>query len=243
MPVPATPSLPQQPGSQPNMKHLLFAAAAATQQQQNAAAQPMPGGLPPNFGAQPAPQMVSSVPQHHPAHVPQSPQSSLGAARPVKPAEPQSPFLLSATVSLVEHLDKKLMVILRDGRKFVGILRSFDQFANIVLQRTVERIWVGNKFSEKPLGVFLIRGENVVLVGEVDEDKEDQLVSGTQRWSHVDLKTIQELDKQDREVRVEQLKIRRKLLLSRGLTSIGQSTGYSLFGGFGIDVFQDDTTI
>jgi U6 snRNA-associated Sm-like protein LSm1 len=111
------------------------------------------------------------------------------------------------------------------------------------LQKTVERIWVGNKFAEKPLGVFLIRGENVVLVGEVDEDREISLVRGPQqRWTAVDLPTIQDLDKQDREVRVEQLKMRRKLLLSRGLTSI-QNAGYSLFGGFGIDVFQDDTTI
>ncbi len=31
--------------------------------------------------------------------------------------------------ALVEELDKRLLVQLRDGRKLVGILRSFDQFA------------------------------------------------------------------------------------------------------------------
>jgi hypothetical protein len=37
-------------------------------------------------------------------------------------------------MALVEELDKLLMVQLRDGRKVIGILRSFDQFANLVLQ-------------------------------------------------------------------------------------------------------------
>jgi U6 snRNA-associated Sm-like protein LSm1 len=68
---------------------------------------------------------------------------------------------------LIEHLDKRIFIVLRDGRKFSGILRSFDQFANIVLEQTVERIFIGNKYGEKSLGIFLIRGENVVILGEV----------------------------------------------------------------------------
>ena len=35
---------------------------------------------------------------------------------------------LPGTASLVEEVDKKLLVVLRDGRKLVGTLRSFDQF-------------------------------------------------------------------------------------------------------------------
>ncbi len=37
-------------------------------------------------------------------------------------------------MGLVEELDKLLMVQLRDGRKVIGVMRSFDQFANIVLE-------------------------------------------------------------------------------------------------------------
>ena len=37
-------------------------------------------------------------------------------------------------VAIVEELDKLLMVQLRDGRKVIGVLRSFDQFANLVLE-------------------------------------------------------------------------------------------------------------
>ena len=37
-------------------------------------------------------------------------------------------------LAIVEELDKTLLVQLRDGRKIIGILRSFDQFANLVLE-------------------------------------------------------------------------------------------------------------
>ena len=39
--------------------------------------------------------------------------------------------------------------------------------ANLVLHRTIERIHVGKKYGDIPRGIFVIRGENVVLLGEV----------------------------------------------------------------------------
>jgi len=65
------------------------------------------------------------------------------------------------------RIAEKLMVLLRDGRTLIGYLRSVDQFANLVLQRTIERIHVGNEYGDIPRGVFIIRGENVVLLGEI----------------------------------------------------------------------------
>lgn len=59
------------------------------------------------------------------------------------------------------------MVLLRDGRTLIGYLRSVDQFANLVLHRTIERIHVGNEYGDIPRGIFIIRGENVVLLGEI----------------------------------------------------------------------------
>lgn len=59
------------------------------------------------------------------------------------------------------------MVLLRDGRTLIGYLRSVDQFANLVLHRTIERIHVGNEYGDIQRGVFIIRGENVVLLGEI----------------------------------------------------------------------------
>ena len=78
---------------------------------------------------------------------------------------------------------EKVIVILRDGRKLIGILRSYDQFgtlvkayaANLVLQEAIERIFVGNRYGDVPKGTFIVRGENVVLMGEIDLDKEDNV--------------------------------------------------------------------
>lgn len=59
------------------------------------------------------------------------------------------------------------MVLLRDGRTLIGYLRSVDQFANLVLHKTIERIHVGKEYGDIPRGVFIVRGENVVLLGEI----------------------------------------------------------------------------
>lgn len=50
--------------------------------------------------------------------------------------------------------------------------RTIDQFANLVLHETLERIHVDNCYGDIQRGIFLIRGENVVLAGEIDEEKE-----------------------------------------------------------------------
>lgn len=39
--------------------------------------------------------------------------------------------------------------------------------ANLVLHQTVERIHVGRKYGDIPRGIFVVRGENVVLLGEI----------------------------------------------------------------------------
>ena len=61
-----------------------------------------------------------------------------------------SSMYLPGTASLLEELDKRLMVLLRDGRTLIGYLRSVDQFANLVLHRCIERIHVGNQFGDIP---------------------------------------------------------------------------------------------
>lgn len=47
--------------------------------------------------------------------------------------------------------------------------------ANLVLQDTVERIFLGNRYGDVPKGLYIVRGENVVLMGEIDLDKEDEI--------------------------------------------------------------------
>jgi len=82
-------------------------------------------------------------------------------------------FVKTRTASLLTELDKKLLVVLRDGRTLIGELMSVDQFANLVLKDTIERIHVGQEYGDIERGVFIVRGENVVLLGEVDTEKEE----------------------------------------------------------------------
>ena len=39
--------------------------------------------------------------------------------------------------------------------------------ANLVLQDTVERIYVGTQYGDIERGIYIVRGENVVLLGEI----------------------------------------------------------------------------
>ncbi|KAI8078718.1 LSM1 protein [Halteromyces radiatus] len=120
------------------------------------------------------------------------------------------PFFTTSS-GLIDSVDKKLMVVLRDGRKLIGTLRSFDQFANLVLQDTIERIYVRNCYGDIPRGIFLIRGENVVLLGEVDQDKEDN--TGLRQ---VPVEEILMAQREEMETRQKLEKIRSKVLHGQG---------------------------
>lgn len=71
-----------------------------------------------------------------------------------------------------DELDKKILVESTDGKIYIGYLRSFDQFGNLVLHRTVERIYDDSKFGEVPIGLLMIRGDSIFLLGEFDEEKD-----------------------------------------------------------------------
>lgn len=85
------------------------------------------------------------------------------------------PQMFTTAAQLLDLTDKKLVLVLRDGRKLIGVLRSWDQFANLVLQDTMERIFVQEVYADIVRGIFLVRGENVLLLGEIDLDKDDYI--------------------------------------------------------------------
>ena len=82
---------------------------------------------------------------------------------------------LPGAISLLDQLDKRLMVMLRDGKTLIGDLRTIDQFANLVLGNTLERIYVNKCYGDIPRGMFMIRGENVVLAGELTDENPPEL--------------------------------------------------------------------
>jgi hypothetical protein len=74
----------------------------------------------------------------------------------------------------------------------------------VVLEGAVERIYVGSSYGDVPIpGWFIVRAENVVLLGEVDEAKKDQDVKDLKR---VDADIILKLRKIQREKEDERRK-------------------------------------
>ncbi|XP_078269636.1 U6 snRNA-associated Sm-like protein LSm1 [Rhinoraja longicauda] len=117
------------------------------------------------------------------------------------------------TASLIEDIDKKHLVVLRDGRTLIGYLRSVDQFANLVLHRTVERIHVGRKYGDIPRGIFVVRGENVVLLGEIDLEREtDTPLQRVSIEEILEAQRVQQHEKQEAE------KVKGEALKERGLS-------------------------
>ncbi|PRT52718.1 Sm-like protein LSm1 [Wickerhamiella sorbophila] len=83
--------------------------------------------------------------------------------------------VFTTAASLLELVDKKVTLSLRNGRTLFGVLRSFDSYGNLVVQETVERIYLEGKYAEADRGVLIIRGENLALLGEIDLAKEEEL--------------------------------------------------------------------
>ncbi|MEO3993723.1 MAG: LSm family protein [Desulfurococcaceae archaeon TW002] len=64
---------------------------------------------------------------------------------------------------LSENLGKTILVKLRGNKVLRGVLRSFDQHLNIVLEDTEEIL----ESESRKLGVVVIRGENIIFMSPV----------------------------------------------------------------------------
>lgn len=102
--------------------------------------------------------------------------------------------------SLASYLDSKIIILLRDGRELLGTFRSFDQYANIVLEGTSERVVVGNLYCDISLGLYVVRGENVMLIGQ-RESKEEELPTHMTCVSAAEIKRAQNADKDAAELK------------------------------------------
>ncbi|ORY79887.1 hypothetical protein BCR37DRAFT_349310 [Protomyces lactucae-debilis] len=72
----------------------------------------------------------------------------------------------------VEHI----VVITADGRTLTGLLCGFDQTTNLIISDTEERIFSPEETVQvEPLGLYLLRGENVAIIGEVDPALEQSI--------------------------------------------------------------------
>mmetsp|Transcript_10428 Transcript_10428/g.25375 ORF Transcript_10428/g.25375 Transcript_10428/m.25375 type:complete len:179 (-) Transcript_10428:57-593(-) len=160
----------------------------------------MPPGMPPGFPHGPP---LGQGMQHRP---------------PAPQAYPAVFEFLPGVASLMEDLDKRVLVTLRDGRHFVGMMRSFDQYGNVMLEDTYERHVHGDLYADERLGLYVIRGENMVLLGELDMEKEQEQAASRE----VTLEQMQAAKKKATAEKAEDELLRKKLQQqSLGLGGMG----------------------
>jgi U6 snRNA-associated Sm-like protein LSm8 len=77
--------------------------------------------------------------------------------------------------NLEAMMNKRVQVVTMDGRVIQGTLSGADHLTNIVIEDTHEIIFSLNQTSITPLGVYLLRGDSLLMVSEIDTDKEERI--------------------------------------------------------------------
>ncbi|KAL9081742.1 MAG: hypothetical protein Q9159_007075 [Coniocarpon cinnabarinum] len=86
--------------------------------------------------------------------------------------------------NLKDYVNKKVLILTIDARTLIGNLETYDQSTNLVLSSTIERI-IRPRDDPEPSetaehGLYLVRGDNVCMVGLVNEELDASI-----EWSKV----------------------------------------------------------
>ena len=77
---------------------------------------------------------------------------------------------------LYSLVDKEICVITCDGSNVCGILKGYDRATNLIISNAHERIYFKDKSVVKnELGLYIIRGDNVSVVGQIDKELENKI--------------------------------------------------------------------
>ncbi|XP_019765665.1 U6 snRNA-associated Sm-like protein LSm8 [Dendroctonus ponderosae] len=80
------------------------------------------------------------------------------------------------TSGLDSFVNHTVSIITSDGRNFIGTLKGFDQTINMILDESHERVYSTTTGVEQVmLGLHIIRGDNVAIIGLIDEDVDNRL--------------------------------------------------------------------
>merc|ERR1712168_1123113 len=83
---------------------------------------------------------------------------------------------ITMSTALESYINRTVAIITSDGRSIVGTLKGFDQTINLVLDESHERVYSSTGGVEQVvLGLYIIRGDNVAIVGEIDEELDTRL--------------------------------------------------------------------
>ncbi|ORX60279.1 Sm-like ribonucleo protein [Hesseltinella vesiculosa] len=78
-------------------------------------------------------------------------------------------------MSLIQpFINQKVLVVTMDGRVYVGTLLGTDHSSNMILDKCEERVFSTTGTEISPLGVYVIRGDNLVTIGILDPELDEQ---------------------------------------------------------------------
>ena len=78
--------------------------------------------------------------------------------------------------ALENYTGHTVAVVTQDGRMIVGTLKGFDQAVNLILDESHERVFSqANGVEQVVLGLYIIRGDNIAVVGEIDDEVDSGL--------------------------------------------------------------------
>lgn len=77
--------------------------------------------------------------------------------------------------SLIFELDTRVMVLTRKGETIIGELASFDAYGNLILEKAKDRTITDAGVSDLLYGTCYIQRRNVVLIGRIDSEKEEEM--------------------------------------------------------------------
>lgn len=66
-------------------------------------------------------------------------------------------------------------MIATDGNMYVGVLEGYDHSTNIAIRDASHRIISEESCVDRPIGLFVIRGDCVSLIGKTDPDLETKI--------------------------------------------------------------------
>merc|ERR1712212_719921 len=80
------------------------------------------------------------------------------------------------STALESYINRTVAIITSDGRMIVGTLKGFDQTINLILDESHERVFSSSQGVEQVvLGLYIVRGDNVAVIGEIDEETDSNL--------------------------------------------------------------------
>ncbi|XP_036353355.1 U6 snRNA-associated Sm-like protein LSm8 [Ochotona princeps] len=84
------------------------------------------------------------------------------------------------TSTLENYINPTVAVITSDGRMTVRTRKGFDQTINLILNESHEPVFSSSQGVEQVvLGLCIVRGDNVAVIGEIEEETDSALTWAT----------------------------------------------------------------